>query len=141
MKRIFLDTNFIIDYLVRKDYAESAEILLTNGQKCKYRFFISYLTVANFAYIMRKAPAETLRSLIQRICETFTVVQNNRQQILDALKIPASDFEDSLQYQAAVEAECECIITRNGKDFSFSQLPVMTATEYVEKYFNGLISH
>lgn len=137
MKRIFLDTNFIIDYLVRDDYAESAEILLANGRKCKCQFFISYLTVANFAYIMRKAPAETLRSLIRRICESFTVIQNNRQQILNALEVPTSDFEDCLQYQAAIEAECDCIITRNGKDFSFSELPVMSATEYVERYFKA----
>ncbi len=137
MKRIFLDTNFVIDYFVREDYAESSESLLANGRKCKCQFFISYLTVANFAYIMRKAPAETLRSLIRRICESFTVIQNNRQQILNALEVPTSDFEDCLQYQAAIEAECDCIITRNGKDFSFSELPVMSATEFVERYFKA----
>ena len=135
MKKIFLDTNFVIDYLVREDYSGPAEILLAKGKEYKYRFFISYLTVANFAYIIRKAPAETLRSLIRRICESFTVIPNNREQILNALEVPTLDFEDSLQYQAAVEAECDCIITRNGKDFSFSEISVMSAAENISEYF------
>lgn len=121
--------------MVREDYSGPAEILLAKGKEYKYRFFISYLTVANFAYIIRKAPAETLRSLIRRICESFTVIPNNREQILNALEVPTLDFEDSLQYQAAVEAECDCIITRNGKDFSFSEISVMSAAEYISEYF------
>lgn len=136
MKRIFLDTNFVIDYLIREDYTGPAETLLAKGKNRKYQFFISYLTVANFAYIMRKAPAETLHSLIRRICESFTIIQNNRQQILNALVLPTTDFEDGLQYQSAIEAECDCIITRNGKDFTFSDLPVMSAAEYIENHFN-----
>ena len=135
MKRTFLDTNFVIDYFVREDYSGPAENLLAKGNAGNCQFFISYLTVANFAYIIRKIPAETLRSLIRRLCESFTVIPNNHQQILRALEVPASDFEDSLQYQAAMEAECDCIITRNGKDFNFDEIPVMSAAEYIDKYF------
>ena len=42
-----------------------------------------------------------------------------------------SDFEDSLQYYCALQAKCSIIITRNGKDFKDSRLPVMTAGEYL----------
>lgn len=43
-----------------------------------------------------------------------------------------SDYEDSLQYYCAVQAECNLIITRNGKDFKESEIPVLTAVEYLK---------
>ena len=41
------------------------------------------------------------------------------------------DFEDALQYYTALKAKADVIITRNGKDFTASKIPVMTATEYL----------
>jgi len=43
-----------------------------------------------------------------------------------------TDFEDALHYFSAVDSDCEIIITRNGKDFKKSLLPVMTADEYLQ---------
>ena len=132
MNHFFLDTNFVIDYFIRQDFQGDAEKFLTIGRKNQCRFFISYLTVANFAYIMRKIPSDDLKSLIIRICSIFTVVENNADQIQKAIALEASDFEDILQYQAALDAGCDCIITRNEKDFAFSSIPVMSASAYLQ---------
>ena len=43
------------------------------------------------------------------------------------------DFEDALQYFSAERASVDVIITRNGKDFVASTIPVMTAGEYLAK--------
>ncbi len=131
MKRIFLDTNFILDYFVRDDFNKDSERLLKFGADHKLKFFISYLTVANFAYIMRKMPSSQLNDIIYRICNTFSVVSNTKQQVLQNLQCPFLDFEDGLQYQAALDANCDCIITRNGKDFTTSHIPAMTASEFL----------
>ncbi|MDE6581570.1 MAG: PIN domain-containing protein [Duncaniella sp.] len=136
MKRVFLDTNFIIDYFVREDYAGDAEKVMMLGDSMNMEFCISYLTVANFAYIMRKSPADKLKTLISRICEVFTVVSNTKNQILLNLQEQVSDFEDGLQYQAAVYAGCDCMITRNKKDFQFAEIPVFTPEEFLI-YFKG----
>lgn len=66
MKMIFLDTNFILDYFVREEYSSDAERLLVLGKDC-LKFYISYLTVANFAYIVGKMPRETVCSLPHKI--------------------------------------------------------------------------
>lgn len=136
MKKVFLDTNFIIDYFIREDYNGDAERLLTFG-KDSMRFYISYLTVANFAYIVRKMPKGTVLAMIQNMCETFKVTKNTKEQILRNILQNPLDFEDGLQYQAAIDAGCDCIITRNKKDFTFSEIPVMTASEFLE----SLIAH
>lgn len=131
MKNIFLDTNIIIDYFVRTDYMSILEQLMQLGSQKRCRFYISYLTVANFAYIMRKTQKETLHYMINNICSTFEIVKNSKEQILSALRLNPNDFEDSLQYQAALDAHCECIVTRNAKDFSFSRIPILSAEEIV----------
>jgi len=42
-----------------------------------------------------------------------------------------SDFEDALQYNCAVQMDCNILITRNGKDFKESIIPVLTPDEYL----------
>lgn len=132
MKKVFLDTNFIIDYFVREDFNGASEQLLTLG-KNNLKFYISYLTVANFAYIVRKMPKDVVVSMIQRICETFRIVKNTKEQIERNVMLNPVDFEDGLQYQAAMDAGCDCIITRNQKDFTFAEIPVMDATEFLRE--------
>lgn len=128
MKNIFLDTNFVIDYFVREEFNNDTESFLSIGKKLKYQFYISYLTVANFAHILRKLPSEKLISLIYDISNTFKVIDNTNSQIQKAILLNATDFEDALQYQAALDANCDCIITRKQSDFSFSKIHVMSAS-------------
>lgn len=134
MKRLFLDTNFVIDYFIREDFQGDAERLMTFGKRTQTQFFISYLTIANFAYIMRKMNTDELKLLLKRICNTFIVLSNTEAQIRRALELISSDIEDALQYQAAIDANCDCIITRNEKDFTFSTIPVMSATAYLNRF-------
>ena len=131
MKNIFLDTNFIIDYFVREDFNEEAEKLLQLGESQTLKFYISYLSVANFAYIMRKLPVYQLNDIILRICKIFHVVDNTQDQILLTLQSGFNDFEDGLQYQCALASNCDCIISSNKKDFVTSFIPVMTASEFL----------
>lgn len=80
---------------------------------------------------MRKLPTRQLSDIILRICNVFCVVENTRDQILRSLQSGFNDFEDGLQYQCALDAHCDCIITRNQKDFIDSSIPVMTAGEFI----------
>ena len=72
-----MDTNFIIDYFIREDFNGDAERLLAFG-KDSMKFHISYLTVANFAYIVRIMHRDTVLDMIQNMCETFKVVKNTK---------------------------------------------------------------
>ncbi len=131
MKKIFLDTNFILDYFVREGVGDPSEQLMRYVSSHKYKCYVSFLTVANFSYITRKMDKEIAREMILKMCEVFEIVKNTESQIRKALALKASDFEDALQYQCAKDAGCDCIITRNQKDFSFSNIPVLSASEYL----------
>ena len=43
-----------------------------------------------------------------------------------------TDFEDGLQYFTAIENRQDLIVTRNLKDFKNSNLPAMTAKQFIE---------
>ncbi|MDE5655667.1 MAG: PIN domain-containing protein [Muribaculaceae bacterium] len=137
MKKIFLDTNFVIDYFVRDSYRSDSELLLNQGKDLGMIFYISFLSIANFAYIVRKQPQPVILEMIKDCCKLFNIIPNTDSQIMSAIELKAADFEDALQYQAALDAGCECIITRNEKDFGFSQIPVSSASDFVDRYFRG----
>ena len=71
--------------------------------------------------------AEKLRKF-KIICEIGLVDEHV---IEKALNSNFNDFEDAVQYYCAIESECQIIITRNGKDFKESEIPFMTADEYL----------
>ena len=39
-----------------------------------------------------------------------------------------------MQYYCALKSKADIIITRNGKDFSASKIPVMTASEFLASF-------
>ena len=134
MRNIFLDTNFLIDYFIRDDFKSTSSVVFQKFSNKGDKFYISFLSVANFSYIMRKLPDENREIIIGKMCSIFEVVPNNGNQIMRALNLKPRDFEDALQYEAAMDAGCDCIITRNQKDFAFSKIPVMSAAEYLALY-------
>lgn len=134
--KVFLDTNFVIDLFFREEYRSISTAFLAEGTKRGMRFCTSYLTVANIAYIARKTEAKELRGKLRVIIELFDIVSNDVEQVEHALAANASDFEDALQYAAAKQNGCELIVTRNEKDFGFSDIPVSSAELYL-KYLNS----
>ena len=129
MKRIFLDTNIVLDFLIREEYKPQIRELISRS--ADWNLYISYLTVANAAYIMRKYSKEQLRTNLKLILDLFEIIPNDRKQQEKAIKADGSDFEDMLQYQAAKSVKSEVIFTRNAKDFTFSDIPVMDVATFL----------
>ena len=130
MKRIFIDTNVIIDVLMQRDgYLSSARVLALSKEK-EISLFVSVLTMANLAYILRK----TLRgndfyNEMKKLSALLNVVDITHGHFMSALDLQAKDFEDALQYYCAISNQCEVIVTRNKKDFNFSSINVLTPEE------------
>ncbi len=129
MKKIFLDTNIVLDLLMREEYKAQIRDLIRSCADDE--LYVSYLTVANAAYIMRKYSKEELNDNLNLILELFEIIPNDKHQIEKAIKTNGSDFEDILQYQSAKSVQCEVILTRNAKDFQFSDIPIMDVGEFL----------
>ena len=84
------------------------------------------------AYIGRKKfPGETIYSVLSSLFEIADITSVNSDVVKSAVALQAKDFEDALQYFSAKSIEADCIVTRNVKDFLFSELKVLTPQEFL----------
>lgn len=134
MKKVFLDTNIILDFVLNREGAESAVKLLALANEGKIQVFVSFLTIANTAYVAKRGHSqEELYTILSVLNNMVNVLPMDSIQFGMALKQPVSDFEDMLQYQCASINSCDVIITNNIKHFYFSSIPVKTAKEYLDE--------
>ena len=132
MKKVFIDTNVLIDFIHEREGAKDAADILQLGEEKKIRTAASFLTLANTAYIIRKGRTQSeLYSLLTDLSEMIEILSMDEQQFKDALNRPASDFEDVLQYECAKAHECDVIVTRNSRHFPFAQIPVLSPAEFL----------
>lgn len=128
--KIFLDTNIFLDLLLGREKSELAANILSKSSDW-VRFYISFLTVANSAYVMRKLPQETMRKRISVLLKYCNILPMNEMQALDALHEDTPDFEDKLQILCAEYGDCDVIITSNTLHFKpFTAIPVITPEEF-----------
>ena len=134
MKKAFVDTNFIIDLVARPEFSPVVKEVLTKGREQKIKFSLCFLSLANYCYIDRKQSRDKLYENLQMFCSVFEVIPNTKQNIINSISLNPKDFEDAIQYTAALDGKCDCIITRNKKDFmEFSQIPVFTPLEFLQE--------
>jgi len=131
--RLFIDTNIMLDLLGERipfyDSIAKIATLADNGQVTLIVSALSYSTVSYFLTKFEKSEIAKTKlrkfKVISKICDLDELI------IEKGLNSNFSDFEDSLQYFSALKSNCSIIITRNGKDFKESKIPVMTAEEYL----------
>ena len=132
MKRVFLDTNILLDFGLGRNGAEEAEKILALGLAGVIEVCASYLSYANMGFILRHHPKEEIYDLVAQMREDVLVLSTDAAQLDKGLTLFANDFEDALQYQCAKANGCDIIITNNGKDYAeFCDLPFMTAKEFL----------
>jgi predicted nucleic acid-binding protein len=136
MKRVFIDTNIFLDILFRREqFVDDALSIFDMAVDGQIVLLISDLSIANIKYITRKEiSTEEFYNLIQIFRPIFTIVPLGAEVIDKAISLQASDFEDALQYFSAVQAEADCLVTRNIKDFGFANMEVFDSKTFVDKY-------
>ncbi|MCX6320723.1 MAG: PIN domain-containing protein [Bacteroidia bacterium] len=134
MRKIFLDTNIILDLLAYRMpfYTEAAE-LFSLADKKKLTLSISSLCLADTHYILSKQnPEMEVRKILRKFKVLVNVLPLDDKITDLALNSEFRDFEDPIQYYTAIENEQELIITRNLSDYKDSKIPVMTAGEFIK---------
>ena len=133
-KRLFIDTNIILDLLgEREPYYEYIAKIATLAEKEVLTMVVSPISFATVNYFISKFESlEIAREKLRKFRILSEVFSLSPQTLDKALNSTIKDFEDALQYFSATESSCDYIITRNRKDFKESQLPVMTAEEFLK---------
>ncbi len=134
MKKLFLDTNIILDILAKRvPFHNEAAQLFSLADTGKVELFVSALSFANINYILSKmTTTDNARTTLSKLKAIVKITSLDEKIIALALNdVSFSDFEDGLQYYSALAANSNVIITRNLKDFQTSSIPVMTAKSFL----------
>lgn len=133
MKKIFLDTNVLLDFPLQREGSDEARSILLKGYDKEIELYASSLSFSNIAYITRRLfRGNVLYETFRGLREMISVSDVTSQMLDQAVTLEADDFEDALQYYSAMGINAEAIITNNVKDFYFSSIPILTPREYLD---------
>lgn len=133
MKKVFLDTNIILDLLAeRTPFYEPIAKIVSLADRKELILLTSPISSTTAEYVLSKFESKESALLkLQKFAILCKVAEANQETIDKSLFSLFTDFEDAVQFQCALQAGCDLIITRNGNDFRKSTLPVMTAEEFL----------
>ena len=133
---ILLDTDILIDVaLARHPFASPAAELLDVLEKRAGSAYIAWHSITNFYYMVKptRGGSQT-KDFIRELLQFVQVASTNSKDVLYALRLPLSDFEDALQIMAAMsDDKMDCIVTRDLKDFKDAEMPVYAPDELLNK--------
>ena len=137
MKKIFLDTNIIVDLIaVRKPFSKYSIEIFKKAEEKKIKLFTSSHSIATTHYLLKKYLEEKiLRDVLYNLLDYVTVIAVDTDVLKKGLRSKHRDFEDSIQILCASTIEkIDCIVTRNTKDFRDSEILVLTPDELCLKW-------
>jgi predicted nucleic acid-binding protein len=135
--RIFVDANILISVL-NKEYPlftyTSRIISLANEEGTEVFTSPVCLAIA-FYFAEKKAGSRNAKSKIKLLCDHLSIAEITTGSVKKAIQNPAViDFEDGLEYYAAAENKCHCIITEDINDFHFSEIEVLNSQEFFKRH-------
>jgi predicted nucleic acid-binding protein len=134
MKKLFVDTNIVIDLLSRREpFYEEAATLFSFADKNQVELSMSSLSIANTSYtLLRQMDSTKAKSILRKLRLIVKILPLDDKIVGLALNDETfTDFEDALQYFIAIENQQEIIITRNLKNFKNSKIPTATAEQFI----------
>ena len=134
MKNIFIDINILMDvFAERKPFFKNSLKIYMLGSEKKLNLFTSSNTITTLHYLLKKVISEDkTRQVLENIIENVDVIPIDKNIIKKSLKSKHKDFEDAIQIAAAQSINTmDCIITRDFKNYKFSEIDVFSPDEFL----------
>ena len=120
--RVFLDTNIILDLLLERPGFELSAEIFSLSEKGKFELAVSVLTMVNVAYVYRKTVGQAMATVNLKYLSAFVhILPMDEEMLSSAVYMEGKDFDDVLQAVCAEHGKCDCIITRNTKDYNIKK--------------------
>ncbi|NMA20028.1 MAG: PIN domain-containing protein [Lentisphaerae bacterium] len=134
MKKIFIDTNILLDVLLKRpEFHQAAAHIWADCESGKAEGCISAISLNNLHFIMaRKAGKNHAIESVRIVLNIFKVIPLDDKILRLAAEFPHKDFEDAIQLFSAVQSKADCIITRDTSHFPKEYLPVISPTDYLQ---------
>lgn len=129
---LYVDTDVVLDLLAKRDpFYSAAATLFSMAETDKLTLCVSSLTFSNLFYILRKQlSADAAHQVLCTFRQLVTIVAVDDDIVEKALETGFTDFEDAIQYFAALSAGCTVLITRNVRHYRKAAIRVVTAEAF-----------
>lgn len=135
MTRAFLDTNVIVDYLVKREFFYSdAAIIMSLAKHRKIKLYAASMSFATASYLMAKHyhnDSAAIKLAISNFIKYRHVTVVDRSTVETSVASAFDDFEDSMLNACAMECKADYIVTRNVDDFTASSLNVVEPSQFL----------
>jgi len=132
--KVYIDTNIYINSIENRDEGISKNLLAFLAQK-NVQLYLNDLSIINIHYIAKKKRTrEEITQILKIILQKQEIVSIDKYIIEDSLNSDFKDFEDGVQYFCARRIDADLIITSNKKDFTHSEIEVLTPLEFYNNY-------
>jgi len=123
----------------RRQFLLASSNVFDLGIRGQIQMFATPLTFANCVYTARKNVGyEQAIGGLRKLKKYVRTATMDDIQVTDALGSDMPDFEDMLQYKAAVSAECDVIVTRDKKrHFPINGIPVLSPEDFLNDFFGN----
>lgn len=132
-KRIFVDTNILLDVLLEREgvYCDALKIW-ANAEEGNVEACIAAISLNNVHYVLRKLKSETTAMIAVKILlQIFKVVPVDAEILRRAIDFHDRDFEDDIQLQCALKAKCSQLFTRNPNHYDHSAIAVVPPSAFM----------
>ena len=144
---IFLDTNVVLEYALRREKFQIARELFEKIESRRDCMYISEGSFYSMVFLVDKflrkqiglvgeERISSLRVIMANILYDVNISGCEKDDLLRSVNNPIfKDLEDSCQYQAAVKAGCKYLVTFNIADFPVGNdgsVQVLTPQQYLD---------
>ena len=152
MKKVFIDTNVILDYILQREHCAEAKAVIRHFITTQTEMLMSVGGFYTMLYIIEKYLRKelhldtanrtaTLRTLLTQILQTFKVAEHDNNSLIQGINTPLyTDLEDSCQYQLAKKTGCELLVTFNDKHFPQTEVAipkVISPQQFIEDFIQS----
>lgn len=136
---VFVDTDIILDLLTRREpFYPAAARLFSLVERGELKACASSLTFANLFYILRKElSGPRAVEVLKKLKLLVAILPVDERVVSLALDAGFRDFEDAIQYHAALGGDVTVLLTRNGRDYPNPAISVCTAEEFLARRFTA----
>lgn len=134
--RVLLDTCIVIDALQsREPFSADAQAIFLAVANRAIEGYITAKSITDIYYLTHRLTHsdKATRDILNKLFSLFGVLDTTANDCREAVFSDVSDYEDAVMINTAEREKMDYIVTRNVRDYSKSDAPVLTPAELLNK--------
>ena len=134
--RVLLDTCIVIDALQsREPFSADAQAIFLAVANRAIEGYITAKSITDIYYLTHRLTHsdKATRDILNKLFSLFGVLDTTANDCREAGFSDVSDYEDAVMINTAEREKMDYIVTRNVRDYSKSDVPVLTPAELLNK--------